>query len=168
MEVTVARPGDIYGPRSQPWVVRPLELMKQRLFVLPDGGRGMLDPTYISNVVDALFLLLDKRPGGEVFNVTDGLAMEAKEYFSHLADMLGGRFIPTAPAGLLKALFGAVGAGFRAVGREPPATPDAVDFLNLPGGYANDKILALGHEPAVGLDEGMSNVEAWARGEGLL
>jgi nucleoside-diphosphate-sugar epimerase len=168
MEVTVARPGDIYGPRSQPWVVRPLELMKQRLFVLPDGGRGMLDPTYVSNVVDALFLLLEERPGGEVFNVTDGLAMEARAYFAHLADMLGGRFIPTAPAPLLKVLFGAVGAAFRAVGQEPPATPDAVDFLNLPGGYANDKILELGHEPAVGLAEGMANVEEWARDEGLL
>jgi len=167
LEVTVVRPGDVYGPRSKPWVVRPIEMMKSRLFVLPDGGAGRLDPTYIDNLVDAVVLLADEEETG-TFNATDGLTVETHEFFRYHADMLGGRWIPTAPAGLLRPLFGLVGAAFRAVDAEPPATSDAVDFLNKPHGYSSDKLRSVGHAPRVSLDEGMRRVEAWARESGLL
>lgn len=167
LEVTVVRPGDIYGPRSKPWIVRPIELMKSQLFVLPDGGTGTLDPTYIDNLVDAIVLLADNEETG-IFNATDGLSVETREFFQYHADMLGGHWIPTAPAALLKPLFTCVDAAFRAIGAEPPATPDAVDFLNKPHGYSSEKLRSIGHRPRVSLDEGMRRVEDWARDSGLL
>jgi len=167
LEVTVVRPGDIYGPRSEPWVIRPLELMKRRLFVLPNGGRGLLDPTYIDNLVDAIALLVDERETG-VFNATDGETVTARDFFQYHADMLGGRWIPTVPTGVLRALFSAVDIGFRAVGEVPPASPQAVDFLDKSNGYSDQKLRAAGHEPRVSLDEGMRRTERWARETGLI
>lgn len=168
LEVTVVRPGDVYGPGSQPWVVRPLEMMKAGLFMVPDGGEGRIDATYVDNLVDAVFLLLDSDRTGEVFNVTDGVALKARDYFTHLARMLGSDSVPTAPSWLLRPLFKAVAAAFRLVGKEPPATPDAINFLTKPHGYSTEKIRSVGHEPAIDIDEGMRRVEAWAEDEGLL
>ena len=37
-------PGDVIGVRSIPWVTRPLDLMRRRLFALPNGGRGRFNP----------------------------------------------------------------------------------------------------------------------------
>lgn len=167
LEVTVVRPGDVYGPGSKPWIVRPLELMKNYLFVLPNGGEGVLDPTYIDNLVDAIALLADRGESG-TFNATDGEAVPARVFFQYHADMLGRSWIPTAPASLLEWMFAAVAAGFRVVGAEPPATPEAIHFLNKPHGYSNEKLLSIGHEPRVSLDEGMRRTEQWAHETGLL
>ncbi|MGH7438015.1 MAG: NAD-dependent epimerase/dehydratase family protein, partial [Polyangiaceae bacterium] len=46
-EITIIRPGDVYGPRSVPWVVRPYLLMKSGLFMLPDGGKGIINQVYV-------------------------------------------------------------------------------------------------------------------------
>jgi nucleoside-diphosphate-sugar epimerase len=168
LEVTIIRPGDVYGPGSQPWVVRPIELMKQGIFMLPDGGHGVLDPTYIDNLIDAIFLTLRKDATAEAFNVTDGMAMETRHFFKYHADMLGKSRVLTVPSWLLKPIFAMIELGARAVGLQPPASVAALHFINKPYGYSNKKILDLGHTPEVGLDEGMRRVENWARRVGLV
>lgn len=168
LEVIVARPGDVYGPRSQPWVVRPLELMKSHLFVLPEYGRGKLDPTYVDNLVDALFLLLTDDRAGEVFNVTDGRTVETREFFGHHARMLGRSWVPALPTAPLRVVFTLVGRACRAAGLEPPATPGAADFLSKPHGYSDRKLREAGHTPEVSLDEGMARIEEWAKETGLV
>ena len=42
---TVIRPGDVYGPGSQQWTVRAIEMMQAGTFALVDGDRGVLSPT---------------------------------------------------------------------------------------------------------------------------
>lgn len=168
LKVTVVRPGDIYGPGSQPWVVRPLQLMQQGLFMLPDGGAGKLAPTWLDNLIDAFFLLLEGDHTGEAFNVTDGRTLTCKDFFSYHAAMLDRDRLATLPGFLLKPLFRLTEAGFRLLGKQPPATADAVHFLSKPHGYSNDKLRSLGFEPRVDLDEGMGRVETWARQTGLI
>lgn len=49
--ITVVRFGDVYGPGSEQWIVRPLRLLRRRLAVLPAMGRGVLTPTYVDDAV---------------------------------------------------------------------------------------------------------------------
>lgn len=41
--ITIIRPGDVYGPESIPWIVRPLVMMRQRLFAYANDGRGVIN-----------------------------------------------------------------------------------------------------------------------------
>jgi nucleoside-diphosphate-sugar epimerase len=160
-EVTVIRPGDVYGPRSVPWVVRPYLLMKAGLFVLPGGGKGMLNPVYVDDLVDGVLLSIERDASG-AFTVTDGVASTCMEYFRPIAAAAGSGPIRTAPAGLLRAVFGAAQAGSRLLGRESPAAPSAVDYLMRPHAYSIEKARReLGYRPAVSLDEGMRRVREW-------
>ena len=42
------------GVGSIPWVTRPLDLMRRRLFALPNGGRGRFNPIHVRDIARAL------------------------------------------------------------------------------------------------------------------
>jgi nucleoside-diphosphate-sugar epimerase len=69
--IIIIRPGDIYGPESIPWIVRPLQMMRQKLFVYVNDGKGVMNHVYIDNLIDAIFLAITKKAHGEIFNITD-------------------------------------------------------------------------------------------------
>jgi nucleoside-diphosphate-sugar epimerase len=160
-EVTVVRPGDVYGPGSVPWVIRPFDLIKAGLFVLPSGGRGKVNHVYVDNLIDAIFLAVERDASG-VYTVTDGVAATCLDYFRPIAQAAGRPHIRTAPAGLLRAAFSLVRAGATLLGREPPAAPSAVDYLMRPHAYSIQKAQReLGYVPAVDFGEGMHRVREW-------
>jgi nucleoside-diphosphate-sugar epimerase len=160
-EVTVIRPGDVYGAGSGPWVVRPFDLMKAGLFILPSGGKGIVNHVYVDNLVDAIFLAIE-RDASDVYTVTDGIGATCLDYFRPIAEAAGRPRIRTAPAGLLRATFTAVQAAATLVGREAPAAPSAIDYLMRPHAYSNAKARRdLGFVPAVDFSEGMRRVAGW-------
>ncbi|MFW5920614.1 MAG: NAD-dependent epimerase/dehydratase family protein [Polyangiales bacterium] len=168
-DVVVLRPGDVYGPGSLPWVVRPVQLMQQRLFALPDGGRGTMSHLYVDNLADAVMLALRTPHTGLPFNVTDEAETTFGEYFGRLATIAGCPMPPTAPARVLRLAFGAVDRGARLVGRAPPASPAALDFIRRPHPYSIERAKReLGYRPRVSLDEGLAQTERWLRAEGLV
>jgi len=168
MRVVLARPGDVYGPRSVPWVLRPLALMKQGIFVLPGGGKGRINHVHVDNLIDGMVLCLERGEGGRAYNLTDGVSEEVGAYFLRLARLLGLSRVRSMPASVLRGAFGAVARVAAWLGREPPAYPDAVDYLLRPGTYSIEAARALGYRPRVGLDEGMEEVRRWLEAEGLL
>jgi nucleoside-diphosphate-sugar epimerase len=89
-------------------------------------------------------------------------------YFRRLARLLGHSRVRSLPAPLLRQSFRAVAHGAALLGKEPPAYPDAVDYLLRPGTYSIEAARALGYRPRVGLDEGMEQVRRWLEAEGLL
>jgi nucleoside-diphosphate-sugar epimerase len=160
-EVTVIRPGDVYGPGSIPWVVRPYELIKAGLFIVPSGGRGIINHVYVDNLIDALWLAVE-RDASDVFTVTDGVGATCLEYFRPIAEAAGRPRIRTAPAGLLRPAFSVVQRAAGLIGRESPAAPSAVDYLMRPYAYSIDKVKReLGYAPAVDFREGMRRVREW-------
>ena len=167
---TIVRPGDVYGPRSRPWVVLPIEAIRAREFALPAGGRGIFSPVYVDNLVDG-YVLAASAPGaeGQVFTITDGVGVECREFFAHHYRWLGLKGPRTVPTGLALA-FAAVNERVRrAAGRTTEATPGAVRYLARGGTYSIDKARALlGYEPAVALDDGIERTRAWAAAAGLV
>ena len=156
--VLALRPGDVYGLGSMPWVLRPLQLMQRRLFFLPSSG-GVINHVHVENLLDAVFLALEKDVTGTVLNVTDGHATPCREFFTHHARWLGRDGVPTLPDAVMRAGLRAGAALYRAVGRKPPATPAAVDFLSRKHAVSTDRARrVLGYAPRITLADGMAEI----------
>ena len=158
LEVTVIRPGDVYGPGSVPWVLRPYDLLRKGLFVLPSAGRGIINHVYVDNLVDAIVATIERDASG-IYNVTDGVETTCMEYFTPIARLAGRTRISTVPAPVLKPVFACLEASARVLGREPLAARSSVDYLMRPHAYSVEKARReLDYVPAVGLPEGMQRV----------
>lgn len=169
IDVTVIRPGDVWGPGSV-WVRSPLaEMAKPTGFPLPDGGRGVFSPVHIDNFVDGMVLVLAQDEAcGQIFNITDGLGVPCSDFFGRLAQMGGGRVV-SLPMPVAAPLADLVGGIMRRLGTRSDLSAGTMWLLNRPGTYSIEKAQkVLGYQPLVGLDEGMQRVEQWARAEGLI
>jgi len=88
--VTVLRIGDAYGPRAGRWTLWPVLLLRAGRFALVDGGRGVLSPVYVDDVVDAVAAVAAapaSAVAGRVLHVTGGETVTAAEFFGHYARM---------------------------------------------------------------------------------
>ncbi len=156
---TVIRPGDVHGPGSKPWVLRPLEAMRSGTFVLPGRGDGVMTPVYVDDLADAVVRALESpAAAGRAYTVWDGRPVTSREFFSHHARWAGRR-LRTVPRPLA-----ALGAMVT-----PGVHPDALRFISRRAAYPNARAREeLGWAPRVGLEEGMRRSEDWLRREGLL
>jgi nucleoside-diphosphate-sugar epimerase len=171
IEVTVIRPGDVYGPESRPWTVLPVELIKANRFALPARGRGIHSPIYVDDLVDGVVTAAGaEAAAGQVITLSGGVGVETREFFNHYARMVGKRSVPTVPTAVALAGAAAQSAIARARGRVNDVTPGGVRYLALRRGTygINRARELLGWVPATGIDEGMARSEAWLRDRGLL
>lgn len=169
IDVTVIRPGDVWGPGSV-WVRSPIaEMRKLTGFPLPDGGNGIFSPVYIDNFVDGLVLTVASQDAvGQVLIITDGIGVRCGEFFGRMAAMCHGR-IPTMPIGVAAPAADVLGAVLRRLGQKTDLSAGNMWMLNRPGTYSIDKAKKLlGYQPLVSFDEGMANVESWLRAENLI
>ncbi|WP_163548810.1 NAD-dependent epimerase/dehydratase family protein [Candidatus Frankia nodulisporulans] len=106
---TVVRVGDAYGARAGRWTLRPVLLLRAGRFVVVDGGRGILSPVHVDDVVDAVAAVVAAPRAvvaGEVLQVTGGESVPAADFFGYYADMLGVAAPRSVPAGIVGALDG--------------------------------------------------------------
>lgn len=157
---TIVKPGDVYGPGSQPWAVMPFELIKSGRIALPMKGRGIITLVYVDDLVDCIYRAMTMPEGeGGVFTAWDGAPVIAKEFFDNYARMLGRKGVRTAPTALLRAVMRIM----------PGVDPDDLQFLMRRAIYPNARAReVLGWEPRVTLEEGMRRTEHWFREVGLL
>ncbi|HET6510331.1 MAG TPA: NAD(P)-dependent oxidoreductase [Baekduia sp.] len=163
----IVRPGDVYGPRSRPWTLLPVEEIERRRFVLPARGRGVFSPVFIDNLVDGIVLAATHPDGaGGVFTLSDGVGVTTAEFFGHYARMLGRR-LATLPTGPSRALASAAALGARVARQETEINASAARYLARTGTYSIARARdVLGYAPAVSLEDGMARTEAWLRAEG--
>jgi nucleoside-diphosphate-sugar epimerase len=100
----VVRPGDVYGPRSVPWTIRPVEALRARQLILPGRGDGIMTLVYVDDLVDCIVRALRSDAArGEAVTAWDGVPVAARDFFGRYARMLGRRGAPTAPAPVVRA-----------------------------------------------------------------
>jgi nucleoside-diphosphate-sugar epimerase len=156
--VVVIRAGDVYGPGADAWVTRPLQLMQQKKFVLINGGSGCINHVYIDNLVDSVFLAIEKEAYGEAFNITDGSKTTWKDYYFKLANIADMDKPASMPAFLVK----------KAAQFQSNISPAAIDFTTRLHTYSTHKARQiLGYNPRINLDEGMKRTENWLKSNGL-
>lgn len=170
IEVTVIRPGDVYGPGSRPWTILIVEAIAKGQFALPAMGRGIFSPVYVDNLIDGVLLAATSGSGaGQVFTISDGTGVSTREFFGHYFRMMGRgepRVLPTR----LAVAFAAVPELFGDLtGHPTEVRRESIRYLARPGTYSIEKARSmLGYEPQVDLAEGMRRTEAWLRERGLI
>ena len=169
VRAVVVRPGDVYGPRSAQWTVRPVRTLQAGRFALVDGDRGVLSPVFCEDVARGAVLAGTTDAAlGQVFHLSSGVGVSPRDYFGRYAWMVDAplRSVPPAAA---RALAPVLERGAALARREPLLTRRTIEYVTHPGTYsiaAAERVL--GWWPEVSLDEGMARTEAWLRAEGLL
>lgn len=164
----VVRPGDVFGPGSVPWTIRPLQLARRGRLAVPSPGDGLMLPVYIDDLAAAVVLAAADGTGGEAYTAWSGERITFKGYFDGLAALAGGR-CRVLPRPLMA---GAALAAERIAalrGRPPELTERALTFIDRRGTVSNRRLTGeLGWRPAVSVEEGLRRTGEWARREGLL
>jgi nucleoside-diphosphate-sugar epimerase len=166
----VIRPGDVYGPASVPWALRPLQLAQAGRLVVPGRGDGIMLAVYVDDLVEGIICGLRRGEPGEAYAVwKDDERVSFEEFFGRFAEMAGTRKPLRLPRPLLRAA-GRLTVGIAQLrGRPPDFTHHAVTLIDRRGTVAVTKARKqLGWTPSVGFDDGMRRTEAWFREEGLL
>lgn len=167
---TVIRPGDVYGPGSIPWSVRPLQAIASGRFILPGKGEGLMAPVYIDDLVDLIMLAAEAPSATEkAYTGFNGETVSSAEFFGHYARMLGKSKVPTAPRPLATLSLAALELVARITGTPPQASRNAMVFIDRKVGYATSAAQdELGWRPRTSLLKGMRATEDWFRLTGLL
>jgi nucleoside-diphosphate-sugar epimerase len=160
----VVRPGDVYGPGSVPWTLRPVELLRSGQMALPGRGDGTMLPAYIDDLVEGILLGLRRGTPGHAYTVWDGEPISFHDYFSRLAEVAGGRPPRKLPRPLLAAIAGGTEAIARARGRAPAFGRHGITMVDRRGTASNRRAREeLGWEPRVTMDEGLRRSGEWLR-----
>jgi len=167
---TVVRPGDVYGPESTGWTIRPLEALKRGRLRLPGKGEGLITPVYVDDLVDCFVrALTHANAAGRAFTAWDGRPVTVAEFFSYHGRMLGRDRLPTVPGPVAIAAAWLAEQVAHVTGNPPTLSRNAITLISRKAVYPNARACEeLGWEPRVTLEEGMRRTEAWAREAGLL
>jgi nucleoside-diphosphate-sugar epimerase len=160
--IIIIRPGDVYGPGSIPWVVRPLLLMRQKLFAYANEGKGVINHVYVDNLIQAIFLAIEKEACGEIFNITDGQETTWKDYFTRLAEIAGLPAPFSLPKDELKLFLNLRYQGQKLFRKKADILPEVVDFMTRPYAYSIAKAKnTLNYEPKIDLEAGLQLTQEW-------
>jgi 2-alkyl-3-oxoalkanoate reductase len=169
LDVTIVRPGDVYGPGSEQWTIRQIDLLRRRMLALPDGGRGIITPIFIDDVVSGIVAAgTHPEAGGEILNIMGSQGVTYRDFVEFYAETLGA-YVPSVPTGAAEWIGTFLHAAYRTAGRRPPVAPESVEYVTHRGAPSIAKAeRLLGWRPIVALEEGMTRTIAWCRDEGLL
>ena len=170
LPVVVARASQVYGPGSNQYTIRPIEVIKSGKMILIDGGRHLCKPIYIDNLIDGLMLCARESVAiGQAYNLTDSVTIPWRDFFGAYANMLDIQSLPSLPYQLawVAALIFEIRAGLK--GSKSSITRAALKSLRSSNSFSNQKAREqLGWQPVVDLEQGMKSTEVWLRQEGYL
>ena len=89
-QVTVVRPGNVYGPGSALWVDELVSLLRRGVAMWLGDGNGDASLAYVDNVVDIMIRAGESAAAsGQAFNALDGSGVTWREYLTFLAQAAG-------------------------------------------------------------------------------
>jgi nucleoside-diphosphate-sugar epimerase len=165
--VVVLRPGFVYGPRDRAVLPKLIKRMTNGKVHYLGGDRRALNTIYIGNLIDAVFLAIDKPTAvGQVYNLTDGEDVSKRRFFEAVADGMGlprsKQILPRWLAAILVRLLERQMRRAVARDKNPLLTPAQFKFLLLNLDFSIEKAKReLGYQPRVTFDEGMRETLAW-------
>jgi nucleoside-diphosphate-sugar epimerase len=165
----VIRPGDVYGPGSIPWIMRPLDMAKAGRLALPRDS-GVMLPCYVDDLVEAIALALQKGEAGDAYAVWDDtVPVSFEEHFERIARIAGAGKLRRLPRNLQMLLATIEEAQARVRHRPPSFGSNGLTLVSRRGTASTARARErLGWKPRIGYEEGMRETEEWLRSEGLV
>jgi len=163
LSTTVVRPGAIWGPGDPNVVPRIARLLRRGAMPLVDGGRNLLGLSYVDNLVLGLVLAAETgAAAGQLYHVTDGEEITAREAIDAIANALGvDRPSVSLPYWAVLGAAALVEGSARALrlNHPPPLTRYGVRFVSSHARYDLGKARReLGYEPVVSFREGVARL----------
>ena len=169
LDVTVIRPGLIYGPRDMHTL--PLfKSIKNRRFFIIGNGKALLHPTYIEDLNQGFILCLEnKKSIGEIYLIVGEKYVTVNEFINIISKNLG---LKTswihAPIWIARAFAEMAEFAGTVLRFEPPLTCSKVRFFTENRAFTYSKIKRdLGYKP-VKLEEGIRKTIQWYHKNGYL
>ena len=162
--VHIIRPGDVYGPGSVPWVLRPVQHMREHTFLYVDPKYSVINHVYIDNLLDAIDVVVMGKDAtaGQVFIVTDGQRTLARDFFGWFAQQVGSTRHPSLPGWLAEPLVGALARILpESLRNRLDLDRQSVRYLRRRGTFDISRIRALGWTPQIDLAEGRARTAQW-------
>jgi nucleoside-diphosphate-sugar epimerase len=166
LQVSVIRPGWVYGPRDHARLGRLMTMLKHGRARIIGDGTNQLTLTYATNVADAV-LLAATHPAapGEAFNVSNDEDISQRKYFDALSGQVGTKPVRrTVPFKSAYCLASALEASYRflRIKRPPMITRQSVSLVGLPHRFRTEKISSkLGWQPKVDFDTAIDRIGTW-------
>ena len=161
----ILRPHLVWGPGDTQLIGRIIDRARSGKLVLPDGGRALVDTTYLDDAASGIIAGLDHCIAGDEATmkplvITGGEPRPLRDLVASILDAAGidrtPRSIPAPIAGLLGSVMDRVW-----LGSEPPLTQFAARQLSVAHWFdQRETRRILEWEPAIGLDEGFARLKA--------
>ncbi len=174
--VTAIRPHIVWGPGDTQLVERVVERARAGSLPLLDGGRALIDTTYIDNAAEAIVRGLERMEyaHGQALVITNGEPRPVGELIAGICAAAGVR-VPgySVPGWLARGAGSVIEQAWTAAGNrgwvqdEPPMTRFLAEQLSTAHWFDQRHTQAvLDWTPAVSLDEGLARLAEHYRGQG--
>ena len=159
------RPGFIYGPGDKTVMPRIIDNLRKGAIRYPGGGNGALNTIFVRNLVDAIFLAMERENAvGQVYNLTDGEFVSKRRFIEKIADAMN---LPrphlTPPLWLARIATGAAEriAKWKGAKEAPNFNFTRLKFMGLSLDFSIEKAKReLGYAPRVKFDDAMAETMA--------
>ena len=162
---TIVRPGFTYGIGDRRILPRLIQKFENGTIRIIGDGNQVLNNTYIGNLVDGIFLTLQRDEAvGETFNMRDARLVTRNEFLGSIADYLDRPHPRRVPLWLAKSLRPILEttARWRGSSEPPLLTGATMKFMTLNLDFSIDKARRLlGYDPAVDFREGIVEALDW-------
>ena len=169
LPVVVLRPGFIYGPRDRTVLPQLIQNLRNRMVRYLGGSGKALNTIYVGNLVDAVFLAIEKDQAvGQIFNLTDGEYVSKKRFIESITGALNlpkPRPVPV-PMWLARLIAWRLESQARKqnAAESPRLTQARLKFMGLNLDFSIDRAKReLGYAPRVPFDAAIQETMAWYR-----
>ena len=164
LPAVILQPSEVYGPGDPNWTDRPLELIRRGRMILAGGGKGLVQPVFIDDLVQGVLAAAERGRVGETYILCGPDVVTIGEFFGYYARMMGKARLPSIPSRLALGLAGASESMAKVLRRSPVFTRQEVMSTTATATYDGRKAeRELGFKPKITVADGMRRVESWLR-----